>query len=593
MPKDIIPEKIGKETVYVDVEDDITSIINKVEATKEKVVALVLPKRASALQSIVNMKLLKRSAKSAQKEVVLVTNEPSLFPLAGVTGLHVAKDLDSKPIIPTSPVIVDNSKTMPSDSEEILDSEPDVKDVKLDYHRSLGALAGAESEPEEETQSEPAKNIEEDEAIAIDGAADNEPKAKSSRADLVKSKLDKRLKVPNFERFRILFMLLAVGLVGLIVFIFLALKVLPKATILISTQSTKISADFSMTTDANAKPADLANNIIVPILKTSDQSATQQVQATGQQNNGLKAKGSVTLSSQICGSIKPAADLPAGSGVTSNGLVYITSSNTRFSSSGQVNGNCLTYQSTTATEIIAQSGGTKYNGATSFAAAGRSDVTGTASTATSGGTDAITTVLSQNDIDGAKSSLTSAETDKFGKDFQSQLSAGGFYVIAQTYKLGDVQVSSSPAVGTATSTATLSFKISHSILVLKTDDFKKIITAELQKQIDSSKQKVSDNNVLGNVQTTVQSQGSPTSTTISVVAQATAVPVIDQSAVKKMVAGQKSGNIKDMISGWPGVKNVDVKLSPFWVSKSPTQTSKINVVLQEVAADNSPTSTNP
>src|SRR3546814_1310977 len=40
---------------------EITSIIDKVRAGDGRIVALVLPKRATVLQSIVNMKLLKRS----------------------------------------------------------------------------------------------------------------------------------------------------------------------------------------------------------------------------------------------------------------------------------------------------------------------------------------------------------------------------------------------------------------------------------------------------------------------------------------------------------------------------------------------------
>lgn len=52
----------AKDTIYIDVDDEITGIIDKVVSSKHKIVALVLPKRAAVLQSIVNMKLLKRVA---------------------------------------------------------------------------------------------------------------------------------------------------------------------------------------------------------------------------------------------------------------------------------------------------------------------------------------------------------------------------------------------------------------------------------------------------------------------------------------------------------------------------------------------------
>jgi len=60
-------DKPAKDTVYIDIDDDITAIIDKVEAAKNKVVALVLPKRSSVLQSIVNMRLLKRGADNSSK----------------------------------------------------------------------------------------------------------------------------------------------------------------------------------------------------------------------------------------------------------------------------------------------------------------------------------------------------------------------------------------------------------------------------------------------------------------------------------------------------------------------------------------------
>src|SRR5437879_1080433 len=115
-----LPIKPGKETIYVDVDDEITSIIDKIENAKEKVVALVLPKRATALQSIVNMRLLKRSADQADKSPVLITTEAGLLPLAGAAGLHVAADASSKPQIPPAPAGASHTKAAAEPKAEAL-----------------------------------------------------------------------------------------------------------------------------------------------------------------------------------------------------------------------------------------------------------------------------------------------------------------------------------------------------------------------------------------------------------------------------------------------------------------------------------------
>src|SRR5690242_18612768 len=93
----------AKDVIYIDVDDEITTIIDKVRGSQSKILALVLPKRATTLQSVVNMKLLKRSADETSKNLVLITSEAGLLPLAANVGMYVAKNLQSKPEIPHVP----------------------------------------------------------------------------------------------------------------------------------------------------------------------------------------------------------------------------------------------------------------------------------------------------------------------------------------------------------------------------------------------------------------------------------------------------------------------------------------------------------
>src|SRR5579871_5820365 len=248
-------EKPHKDTVYIDADDEITAIIDKVEDAKNKVVALVLPKRTTALKSIVNMRLLKRSAENANKNVVLITTEQALLPLAGAAGVHVSKDLKTKPEIPPSPLDAPPPTTGESEGS-----------TKIDGSRPIGELALAHEEGE-------AIDLEDDDAEAETAAA-------------AKPKKDKKLKVPNFERFRLG---LVGGIVGALLLIFLlifGIFVWPSATIAIQTSSTPVSANFNLTATDKAKSLDEAGGNIPASLQSKDQTGTTQVQATGQQNNG-------------------------------------------------------------------------------------------------------------------------------------------------------------------------------------------------------------------------------------------------------------------------------------------------------------------
>src|ERR1044072_9196542 len=88
---------MNKDVIYIDVEDDITAIIGKVKDAKEKIVALVPPKRIGVLQSAVNLRLLTRAAEQNSKRLVLITSNSALVALAAAARVPVAKTLQSKP----------------------------------------------------------------------------------------------------------------------------------------------------------------------------------------------------------------------------------------------------------------------------------------------------------------------------------------------------------------------------------------------------------------------------------------------------------------------------------------------------------------
>lgn len=554
------PHKPGKDIVYLDVDDDITTVIDKIESSKDKIVALVLPKRFTTLQSIVNMRLLKRSADSAAKNIVLITSEAALLPLAGATGIHVAKNLQSKPEIPPSPVDLPQEKPkLPADP----DAEIDAKDATLDYHRSIGELAAAGV-------------VEEPDTISLEDA--DEPKATAVHPK--KPARDKKLKVPNFERFRLLLGLGVLGVVALITFLIFALFIWPKATITLHAEATPLGAVFELTTSDKATALDEEKDIIPAVLKTSDLKSSQKVQATGQQNNGQKATGSVTFSAKRCPpNIGAPSAVPAGTGVTTGGLYFITQSSASFSFDG-TDGTCNNWKSSSVA-ISAQSPGSKYNvSSATFSVTGRSDVSATGSA--SGGTDDIQTILSQADVDSAAKKITDEDRAKFVDSFKQSLDQEGFYVVEATLKAKDPSVNASPGVGQPASQADVTIVISYSALVIPKEELRKAVTNELNKQIDKNKQKIGTDDVLKAITVNIQSQKSPTEATLSINADTTAIAIIDEDSIKRQVGGKKSGEIQARLGELPGITKVDVHMSPFWVSKAPKKAGKITVKLQQV-----------
>jgi len=60
-------------TIYIEPDEEITSVIDKLTSAASAQVILVVPKEATILQGLVNLKLLKMEAKKLSKEIAIVT----------------------------------------------------------------------------------------------------------------------------------------------------------------------------------------------------------------------------------------------------------------------------------------------------------------------------------------------------------------------------------------------------------------------------------------------------------------------------------------------------------------------------------------
>lgn len=562
-----------KDTIYIDIDDEITTIIDKLSASKAKVVALVLPKRATVLQSIVNMKLLKRASDESKKSVVLITTEAGLLPLAGASGMYVASSLNSKPEIPTPPDS-DESEEMIDEDEPETDSKAAEITAATAGAVAVGALAGLPPKPKDEMET---LQLEDDSESEADD--DDSDTASDIGTPVAAAKKDKKLHVPNFERFRLWLIIAACAFVLLIVGAVFANKILPKATITIKTNAQNYNTNVIMNLATTATTVDLQTGTIPAKAVTQQKTYTQQVTSTGQKNNGVKATGTVTMTAKKCSGnpFIPPSDVPAGWGISTAGLTYITQTAASFHGTGTDGSGCYTYASNSSVNIIAQTGGAKYNiGTSNFSVNGRSDAA--ASGSASGGTDDIQQVVSQADIDNAKSKI-STNDQAVKQTLTTQLTQAGYYPIGATFQAGTPTVTTSANVGDAATSVTVTEVIVYTMFGAHEADMKVLIANSLKSQIDIKQQSILDYGIAG----ATYSLQSSTDKTAQVTSQnvVTVGPKLNEEQIKTESAGKKSGQAIQQISETPGVTSVSVKLSPFWVSSIPTNTSKITVVIEK------------
>lgn len=566
-----------KDTIYIDIDDEITAVIDKVKASKERIVALVLPKRATVFQSIVNMKLLKRSADEAKKQVVLITSEGGLLPLAGAVGLYVASSLQSRPVLPPAPAGM-------AAPEEPIEDDADFT-PEDEANTPVGQLAGpAAFAAADEVESIELDNDDSSDAV-VTGAAAGAGAAKAAKAP--KPKKDSKLKIPDFDKFRLALILGGALLVALFIFLYFANFVLPKATVTLSTDSSDIPTNVNVTLDPKAQVLDTDNNVFPAKIETKQQSGSQQALATGQKNKGSKASGTVTLSLNDCSQSE--VTIPAGTGVSNSGKTFITQDSVTLDSV-QVGGKCRNSDfkniSTQDVDVIAQSAGASFNvPAGSFTVAGFSNVSGSSSNAMSGGTDNIVKVVSQSDVDNVKQKLTTADTTSIKNDLKNKLAGEGYLAVQSSLQGGDPTVTTSANVGDEADTVTVTSTTTYTMYGIKKTDLEDFVNENVKGKIDTGKQKILNLGVdQATFDVTSAASSGPVQAALSVTTSAG--PEINTDALKTQIKGKKTNDVRTIAEATPGVTNVDVKYSPFWVSHVPNKESKITIVIKKAGTTN-------
>lgn len=75
------------QTFYIDVDEEITSIVERIRKAHLDEIVIVVPKGALLIQSVINLKLLKKEAENLGKEIIIVTQDKTGKALIEKTGI--------------------------------------------------------------------------------------------------------------------------------------------------------------------------------------------------------------------------------------------------------------------------------------------------------------------------------------------------------------------------------------------------------------------------------------------------------------------------------------------------------------------------
>ena len=548
-----------KDNIYIDIDDEITGIIDKVQNSDSSIVALILPKRCTVMQSSVNMKILKKISEESGKNLVLITGESAVLALAGTIGMYVAKSIQSKPYIPTSVDTEKLTKTLESNgTQEGVDFSKSIEELENDV---IAADDTSKDSPIE-IGDEPVKDDKKGESGKTEKKTKNKPK------------------IPNFDRFRNRLLLIGGGLVLLITFLVFSMFVWPKASVTITTENKSIPVELTVTAKPSATAVDVKEKIIPATVKSEDKTANKSFSATGQQNNGEKATGKVVFYN--CNKEDKLSDtsrtVPAGTGISSGGLTFITQSEITILPSGFTpSGNCKMEQPSSAVNVVAQNPGDKYNisSGRTFSVAGFSSITATNDKGMSGGTNKMVTVVSQSDCDDAKDAISNANNDSYKNQLSEELKGLGLTPVKETYTNNAGAVSCNPAVGQQASTATASITFKVTMMGLSTTGLEQIIKENIKKQLKPSQSIIKTGASSATI--SVQEKNREGDVILKISTDVEVGAPQDAESVAKAIAGKKKGDSLVIIKSHPGVTDAKITYSPFWVYKTPSNAKRISV----------------
>lgn len=584
---------MNKDVIYIEPEDDITDIIAKVKNAKTKIVALVPPKKAGVLRSVVNFKLIAKTALQHNKTVVLISTDENLVKFAQSVKMPVAKSLSSKPQLATD----DETEFGDADEEsDIIEEEPEPeastsksekKDVKSDHekpHKDDKKVEAVKAKKSEEV-------VTEDE---IDEAADTDKKVAKKKSNQ---------KVPNIKKYRTQIIIGSVFAVIMVVVLIWAFAFAPAAKVVVHVRTSDqgFSEKIKLTTDQDKE--DIDAGIFYMEEKAIEKTASADFEATGEVDKGTKASGTLTVKRtspiSIIGNGREAITIPVGTKFTYNGLTYVsTAASTLRAVDGKdfdtdtckvstsLVATCdLSKDVTTTVKIEAIENGDKYNmGAVNSGwTASISGATPTSSAAISGGTSKIVKIVSEDDLAAAEENLDITGESDAKKELIDE-NSDDTIVIKSSFNIENGQLSSSPALGEEVNGDTkpkVTKKTTYKVYTVSRDAVSQYIEKTVKEGLGDDTRTVyatgagkDEEKVIAFFESYKNNNGEYTAKLKSTVKIG---PRVTPEMISEKILGQKVGQVRTMLTSINGVADVEINRSYFWVTKIPSDINKVEI----------------
>ena len=551
-------------SIYINLEDDVSKVVQRIQKEKAASLVLVCPKRCLLFSDSINLRLLKKQTELLGKEVFILTMDErgqlyakeAGFPLkflpksnvqGGLSDIRraplkseiaqkiIAKKVSSK--VPVAQAISNTVNQTVSGLKNLVRITPEVT-----IKKSSGDLLVSESEY----------------PIQIETSVKNEKK----------SRFYKRLT-------------LSLVVVALLLIVVVTFVVLPKATVAVYPKTEPITRDWDVTVSTGVQAPDATNMVLpaTPVSQTFNEQ--QQFQSQGKKDVGNPASGTV----QIYNFTRSPLNLKASTTLLSIGsknylltqdLSGIRPTTYKNAVIKEVDDSSLT----DPVQVVAAQGGESYN----VPGGARMEITNqvfgskpqflfakTVSPVT-GGTSRFLSVVTDQDITAAQTALESQAVS----DERAQLKNQNLILPDKAFVLDNQGFTADQTVNAESPTINAGLKVKVTGLAFNMKDLQKLIADRIGQTLDPNKSLKIDNSDIINY--TLKSIDLNAGTaTISVHFEGKDVMDVDLSDVTSELVGKSESQVNEILLSRPEIDKVDVTLAPTWQKTFPLFASKIHV----------------
>lgn len=522
--------------IYLESDDEITSVVDKLKNAEGTSLDIVIPKEAIMLQSVINLKLLKKQAESLGKEITIVTTDKVGQKLAEQIGIPVVAREGQEP-----------KEVIMSEVEKPTFSEDDIK------IKNVQEVANVPVVPD-------------DEGVQKAGDAQNAESVQDAEAK------PKEAKKKGWFRLHKKGIAVAIGF-GILALAILAYVFVPLANITIRLAAEKKSLDLSFTADKAATEVSTDENKIPAREVVQELEKEETYPATGKKDIGEKATGQVTIYNNFSTTSKT---LVAGTKLVSNGLNYTITTNVTVPGYTDPGGGKVAGKIENV-NIRASEAGEKYNIASgskfSVPIIGSNDFYAEATTALTGGTTKQVTYITAQDIASAEEKLATTVDSELKTKLNDAIEDGDTLLEEAFAIEKQAPVPSSP-VNTEVSEFKLKVSAKITALVFNRDDLLRLAEGVLSREIGSTKEIVEKDSLVSEAK--LQKIDTKTGVIEATLAgEAYIASKINQDELRNSINGDPEAVASEFINGLEGVDEVQFRFFPGFYKRIPRINSHI------------------